>query len=686
MYCFSFEQKSKRKLAWLAKGPSRDQLNGFPRWRSAEKTAGRLSVCMLSWAVFVTLFAAYPSSGLGQQPSNERIVEFLEKYCGRCHQDTAEGGINYINDLTKLVERKKIVPGDLDKSPIWQRLVSDSEPMPPEGEEPRPTAKEKRQFETWLRSLRPEASSGKSPADRNAAKPAAQRKPVTTPLVVRAIHSWLARIPAEDRRYQRFFVLNHLHNLPTRSANKNIGLDNQDLDMARAAVSKTLNSLSWSSQIILPRMVDAEQTVLAIDIRDVEWDANLRKGRPDLWNLLVEKYPYGLRHDAFAEAGGEQAKARQIYEMTMTDIPWIRADWFVAASLQPENYHTLLYDAVLPELRKKEAKLGKHLNNRQLPEQPMNVQELYNLLQVDPIGNLRRQRAVRAGFSRSGVSSQPRLIERHPAVFGFIWGSLDFAPGNTSMNVLAHPLGPDGVFDPDRFAKQSFQHDGGEYIFSLPNGLHGYLLANAQGDRLNFGPQEIVEDRGRILGNAIIANGLSCIACHKQGLITDFQDEVRFGIDGLPADAKKLVRKVYLDRPDLDVLIERDLAKYRAAVGEALLPFLDEAKRSSIQEGAPLVEPVAPLAKRFLRDTIGLELMAVELGVSTQALTEAIEGNESLRSSGMVALLKGAKINREIWETGEDVSLYQMTARALGLGTPVTLAAAKWRGAALKRP
>jgi hypothetical protein len=44
--------------------------------------------------------------------------------------------------------------------------------------------------------------------------------------------------------------------------------------------------------------------------------------------------------------------------------------------------------------------------------------------------------------------------------------------------VFAFPLGPGQ-------AANSFQHAGGEAIFTLPNGLHAYVIVNAANERIN---------------------------------------------------------------------------------------------------------------------------------------------------------------------------------------------------------
>src|SRR5690606_35880858 len=102
------------------------------------------------------------------------------------------------------------------------------------------------------------------------------------------------------------------------------------------------------------------------------------------------------------------------------------------------------------------------------------------------------------------------------------WISFDFDGGN----------GGDGAEGFERrVANESifsnpldFAFAGGEAIFSLPNGLQGYYVAAANGDRLAAAPIGVVIDHTQ--NNGIVTNGASCHSCHNAGMIT-FTDTVR---------------------------------------------------------------------------------------------------------------------------------------------------------------
>lgn len=113
------------------------------------------------------------------------------------------------------------------------------------------------------------------------------------------------------------------------------------------------------------------------------------------------------------------------------------------------------------------------------------------------------------------------MIERHAAHNGYFWTSYDFAGNRQKQDLFEFPLGPGGPggFDPD----------GGETIFSLPNGFQAYFLNNAKGESLDKGPTTIVRDLSR--KDLAVTNGISCMGCHDQGM-RKAKDDIRASVLG----------------------------------------------------------------------------------------------------------------------------------------------------------
>ena len=64
-----------------------------------------------------------------------------------------------------------------------------------------------------------------------------------------------------------------------------------------------------------------------IDLRDLQWNAQT-------WTRVLAAYPHHLPENAEA--------SRQLAAMTRTELPFVRADWFVANAARPPLYHDIL--------------------------------------------------------------------------------------------------------------------------------------------------------------------------------------------------------------------------------------------------------------------------------------------------------------------------------------------------------
>ena len=276
---------------------------------------------------------------------------------------------------------------------------------------------------------------------------------------------------------------------------------------------------------------------------------------------------------------------------------------------------------------------------------------------------------ARAGFNESGVSRNNRLIERHESAYGAYWKSYDFKISDGRGNLFQFPLGPE--FHGNPFNDQSFEHAGGEIIFNLPNRLQGYLLVNNKDQRIDEGPTDIVSDGNKVSGTTAVVNGISCMACHKHGMIREgFRDEVRDGM-GVSGTARTKVRRLYVKGADMAALLKDDSDRFLDALDQAIGPFLKvgEAKDRNIRDFTD--EPVAKIARLYNRD-LTLADAAFELGIADpKRLQSAIEDNDRLRQLGLGTLAKGGLIKREAWASVKDrISPFQRAAFELDRGAP----------------
>jgi cytochrome c5 len=580
----------------------------------------------LAVALAVLLPPSLHAADLAQQAH-----AILEATCFRCHgkDGSREGGMNYVLDAAHLVKRKKLTPGDPAKSKLFQRVTDADDPMPPRDEKPRPSKDDVAVLERWIK----EGALPFVPPAAVAARPFLTEKDV-----YQAMLDYLNGLNPAHTKFQRFFTLTHLHNNPA--------VADSELRLTRAALSKLLNSLSWRRAIVWPKPIDKDATVLAFDLRDLDWDQGGQ------WNELLRAYPYGLTHrelpDVSGLTGGTGLAAR-VYDLTGSKVPAVRIDWFVANASQPPLYHTLL-------------------------NLPATAGELEKQLRVDVRANFARDRLARAGFIESGVSNQNRLVERHEAAYGAYWKSYDFKTNEAAGDLRKRPLGPLTLFKKHPFAEQAFEHAGGEIIFNLPNGLQGYLLVNAKDERINDSSAvpDVVRDKNEFAGKAtIIVNGLSCMACHKQGMLKDFQDVIRDG-QGVSDDALDKVRRLYPPHEEMQRLLQGDEDLFMSAVERATARFLkvgpDEAK-----DTRAFGEPISVVAGRYLKRGVTVEEAAFELGLpDAKDLQAAVKANPALAGLGLGLWLGGGVINRKSWEERKGVdSAFQETARELRRGLPI---------------
>jgi WD40 repeat protein len=542
------------------------------------KPASHGRLCALT--LLVLALAANAGASEPEQASLARKVEgILEANCHRCHgrDGAVEGGFNYILDLEKLVARKKVVPGKPELSPLYKRLAAGK--MPPPGEQPRPAPADVALIEQWIRG-------GASPGTTAATRPFLSEAEVS-----RLILADLDQVEKRSRRFTRYFSLAHLYNL---------GFGDDELQTYRNALAKLVNSLSWHPRITLPVAVESSHgTLLRIDLRDFQWDANL-------WNRILAEYPYGIFQDT--------ATARAVSVATASRLPIIRADWFVANASRPPLYLDIL-------------------------QLPTNSAELERQLRVDVLLDIQQERVARAGFNGSGISRNNRILERHDAVHGAFWRTYDFDAVQQNLvdrqnllpdrrNIFAYPFGP-GI------SETLFLHAGGEMIFNLPNGLQGYMLVNANNQRIDKGPIAIVSDPKR--PDRAVETGVSCMSCHYRGILPK-DDQIRDYVEKNPkafsrGDAE-LVRALYAPQKKMRALMEEDAERFRKAIEKT-------------GNKVTAAEPVMTVTLRYEADA-DLLTVAAESGLPVSEFLHRLSHSDLLSRNLGSLKVPGGTVHRQV--------------------------------------
>jgi serine/threonine-protein kinase len=551
-------------------------------------------------------------------------TEILKNRCYSCHGVEFDVPGFDVLDHAGLVAKKAdepayVTPGDLDQSLIWQRVAVDQD-MPPKKVKNRLSASEVEVLRQWI-------------VDGAIAAEYRGREFVNEDDVLRSIRDDLQEMQPESRPHQRYISLHSISNNPRYT--------DSDLRLYRAAVVKLLNSISRRSRIVNSPMIDAstdrptEGTVFRVDLRDFGWTA------AD-WQKVLLNYPYGIEWNDNKRQGLTRDIEQLVGALSFDGIPYARADWFVAKASRPTTYHLLL----------------------NIPE---NVEELDARLGIDPERDFLQDRLQRAGFASSGVSHQNRLIDRHEGtVTAYYYRSYDFDKAFGRGVLFRFPLGPRFNGNPhDQFA---FEHAGGEIIWNLPNGLQGYMLIDADGKRIDKGPISIVRDMREISGTPEIVNGVSCIGCHRHGML-DYQDRVS-GSQTLTSDARTKVDALYTPPARLQEILNSDRDRFLVALKETIGPYLQvgDAKDKQITD---FPEPISTVAVWYDQDMV-IGDVAAELGFAdSNAVAASIQYNQKLKDLGLAPLPQNSTIPRRMWDTQEESpsSLFQRTAVALGVGS-----------------
>jgi serine/threonine-protein kinase len=383
------------------------------------------------------------------------------------------------------------------------------------------------------------------------------------------VNADLAQQDAEDRPFQRYLTL------ANRAGELGCGTG---LDGERAALLKALNSVSIDARArgLLP--VDADEELFRIDLRDYQWDRQIVVGGArfsDAWEALIAQSPYALE---YAGDDADDAKAE-----TGTTVPLLFSNALVAAVARAPLYYALL-------------------------DLPADADDFLR----DDLGiDVASGETARAGFSAEAQGGDANFLAQRFDVqvrAGVAWQISEFG------DLFADPL---GSADGER-----------EIVFTLPNGLQGHILADANG-RLRTTSNVLIDALERD-GKAQIAT--SFLRSRAGGV--QLEDEVRAFVRQNPgnfaAAERAAIRAAFPRQRELQQLLDADNAIFSAALQRIGLDI----------DASP--EPVSQSFADFDAD-VDLAAAAGDLLVSPEDLSANIE----LLDPALSVLAGGGKVDRD---------------------------------------
>lgn len=230
----------------------------------------------------------------------------------------------------------------------------------------------------------------------------------------------LSRLDADDAVFSRYVSL----------ANRwSYGACGRSLTAERQGLSKLVNSLSRSTTITPPTIIDADETLYRINLLDYDWDRPIAvagTAYTDVWEAIALNNPFAV---FFVGDDADDAVAD-----TNTTIPVMMANSFIATATRPEFYYAITGI-------------------------PNSYEEQRGDLSIDP--NLP---GSHAGYD--GIIAIHRPLG---AYSGYLWDLASVEGGQAA--VYRDPL--------QNTASER------QLIYTLPNGLQAFMYTGADGQRLN---------------------------------------------------------------------------------------------------------------------------------------------------------------------------------------------------------
>lgn len=331
----------------------------------------------------------------------------------------------------------------------------------------------------------------------------------------------LNRLDAQSRENVGYVTLSHKYN---RWASE------VEMKDYRNAINKSVNSLSTERDLLLTDPIDARQTIYRIDLESYGFGLDGPTDYRDDWEA--------------ASDGGDQFKFESftnkgllIKQLTGRDRVWMHADNYnLATHGDPDIYYEILD---IP------SDLFTFLNDNDI-----DIQQEFDNFDVRVFGTV----------ESPITQNKNRLISRMENDDGYFWTTFDAnSVFEEDKNYFEFPC----LREMNCIKTANF--DASEIIYTLPNGLQGYALFNANNVRENEAPIDVVQNVNSPF-SPIIINGLDCHRCHNQALIVQrdaIRDSVIRNASEFDVDDVEKVKAFYPTNAGLSALFTKDINFFR---------------------------------------------------------------------------------------------------------------------------
>jgi hypothetical protein len=500
----------------------------------------------------------------------------LASRCGYCHgpalKDQAEAGMNYIDDIDQLVEKGKILPLNAAGSPLVQKMVRGLMPPPGSGY-PLPTAAEIDVVVSYINEPRYwEGAPVTDCADKD--------QLVTFDQLYEAVNRDLSSVDDDDQPFVRYISLTNRFTA---------GVCADALNRDRQALVKMMNMLSIKGPIGEVTPANQNETLYRIDLRKFDWDRSITVNNEvfnDVWEAIARFNPYAVE---FVGDDVDDAKAD-----LLTDFPVMFADQMLDVAIIGNLYYAIV-----------DIDVAQTLTTFASDKLEINLQD-----------DIDDEDAIRAGTTKSIVTRQDRLLERHDIGNrgGAFWLSFDF-DADANESIFEDPFG--------------FAPGGSEAIFTLPNGMLAYIIADANDNIVE--ESNILLDRSQ--DNFLAITAVSCSNCHATGFIP--------AVDEVGPLSERNARQLDLDNDEVEQL--RALYVSPAVFAKQVKEDSDLYQRALQSAALPLVggDPVSSVYLRF-DDDLDIADAAGDLGVTPDELERDIT-----LLNPVLTVLRGGTLDRD---------------------------------------